>query len=159
MLYLLRTINHSYLLNTNNDTVSSFLQVCTNGMLTVGTPPLFLGTALERFPTADTRISQSNLLAPFWNDHDGRDPASSVTYRVYGGAASDPEGFMSPVSSFISSQIDSDIVGKFEPTWMLVASWNYVPPYPHTATERGQVSAVCVCEWVCVLYRQPITFM
>ncbi len=120
------------------------LQVCTNGMLTVGTPPLLLGTAQKQFPTSDTRISQSNLLVPFWNDHDGRDPESSVTYRVYGGAAGDPD-FMQNVSSFISKYIDAEL---FEPTWMLVASWRGVPPYPHTATDRGRVSAVCMHEGV-----------
>ncbi|XP_064385849.1 mucin-like protein [Halichondria panicea] len=113
-----------------------YVHVCTNGMLTVGTPPLLLGTAQEQFPTSDTRISQSNLLVPFWNDHDGRDPVSSVTYRVYGGATGDPD-FMHNVSSFISKYIDAEL---FEPTWMLVASWRGVPPYPHTATDRGRNS-------------------
>ncbi len=110
-------------------------------MLTVGTPPLLLGTAQERFPTSDVRISQSNLLAPFWNDHDGRDSTSSVKYRVYSGTAGD----LSIVSSFISNHVDAELFGKFVPTWMLVASWRDVPPYPHTATDRGRVSAVCVC--------------
>ncbi len=117
-------------------------------MLTVGTPPLFLGTASERFPTSDIRISQSNLLAPFWNDHDGRDLTSSVRYRVYNDAAGDPDGFMNIVSSFISTRIDAEIFGTFVPTWMLVASWRDVPPYPHTAIDRGRVSAVCVCDRV-----------
>ncbi len=120
------------------------IQVCTNGMLTVGTPPLFLGTAQEQFPTSDVRISQSNLLAPFWNDHDGRNPTSSVTYRVYNDAAKDPD-LLRSVSSFISNNIDPQLFGNFVPTWMLVASWRDVPPYPHTATDRGRVSAVCVC--------------
>ncbi len=113
-------------------------------MLTVGTPPLFLGTAQERFPTSDTRISQSNLLAPFWNDHDGRDPISSVKYKVYSGTAGDPDGFMHNVSSFISNHVNARLFGKFVPTWMLVASWRDVPPYPYTATDRGRVSAVCM---------------
>ncbi len=123
-----------------------FLQVCTNGMLTVGTPPLFLGTAQERFPTSDIRISQSNLLAPFWNDHDSRNPASKVTYRVYNSAAGDPD--IMYVKSFISNHVDAKEFGKFVPTWMLVASWRDVPPYPHTATDRGRVSAVCVCNYL-----------
>ncbi len=120
------------------------MQVCTNGMLTVGTPPLFLGTAQEQFPTSDVRISQSNLLAPFWNDHDGRNPTSSVTYRMYNDAAEDRD-LLRSVSSFISKNND------FVPTWMLVASWRNVPPYPHTATDRGKVCAcMCVCVCVCV---------
>ncbi len=113
-------------------------------MLTVGTLPLFLGTALERFPTSDIRISQSNLLAPFWNDHDGRNSASNVKYRVYSGVAGDPD-VMYIVRSFISNHVDAKLFGKFKPTWMLVASWRDVPPYPHTATDRGRVSAVCMC--------------
>ncbi len=112
-------------------------------MLTVGTPPLSLLTALERFPTSDARISQSNLLAPFWNDHDGRDPTSNVGYRVYG--AGDPDGFMNIVGSFVINRVSVELDDKFEPTWMLVASWRDVPPYPHTAIDRGRVSAVCVC--------------
>ncbi len=128
--------------------VIMFLQVCTNGMLTVGTPPLFLGTASERFPTSDIRISQSNLLAPFWNDHDNRDFISSVRYRVYNDAAGDTDSFINIVSSFISNRIDAEIFGTFVPTWMLVASWRDVPPYPYTAIDRGKVSAVYV--HVCV---------
>ncbi len=33
----------------------------------------------------------------------------------------------------------------------IVASWTDVPPYPHTATDRGRVSAVCVCECIHVI--------
>ncbi|XP_064385332.1 uncharacterized protein LOC135334155 isoform X5 [Halichondria panicea] len=117
-----------------------YVHVCTNGMLTVGTPPLFLGTASERFPTSDIRISQSNLLAPFWNDHDNRDFTSSVRYRVYNDAGGDTDSFINIVSSFISNRIDAEIFGTFVPTWMLVASWRDVPPYPYTAIDRGKNS-------------------
>ncbi len=106
-------------------------------MLTVGTPPLSLGTSTEPFPTTDARISQSNILAPFWNDHDARDSISKVTYRTYSFSDSDNELQLFEVSKYISAQ---DGFSVFRGQWMLVASWNRVPPYPYRATNRGTVS-------------------
>ena len=105
----------------------SFLQVCTNGLLTVGSLPLRFYEG-SHFPSSNTRISQSNILAPFWNDHDARD--SNIYYKVYNSGSD-----MQYVSRFISFQEGV----QFDGTWMIAAQWVDVPPFPYTA-QRATVS-------------------
>ena len=98
--------------------------MCVNGLLTVGSPALRLYTGV-RFPSADSRISQSNVLAPFWNDHDTRG-GSNVYHKQFNADISKSE--LEYVSGFISAQQNE----KFDGSWMAVAQWVDVPRFPHS---------------------------
>ena len=105
----------------------------------MGSPPLQLFRP-SFFPSRDLRIRQSNILALFWNDHDLRN--SSIFYEVFQAAEQDVNvirpfsSALAYVSSFISHVMDIDFVG----TWMLVAHWQEVKPFPFHATNNSNVS-------------------
>jgi fibulin 1/2 len=63
-------------------------------------------------------------VAPFWSDNDIR-TYGSVCYEVFD--QSSDSLIIEDVSEYISDQTGSD----FEGTWMLLAEWNEVHPYPH----------------------------
>ena len=100
-------------------------------MLTVGSPALKIYTGVH-FPSVDSRVSQSNVLAPFWNDYDTRG-GSNVYYKQFNPDISKSE--LDYVNRFISAQRNV----KFEGNWMVVAHWVEVPRFPHS-TQSTTVS-------------------
>ena len=83
----------------------------------------------ERFPSADPVVSESNLLAPMWNDHDARMSSSHVYYKEYAQDQGDLADMkLGIISAFITNQ--QNLQQNFSGTWMMVAQWDEVPPYP-----------------------------
>ena len=91
------------------------LQVCANGVISfrraVTSHQSFL------FPSSDNFV-----VSPFWADNDIR-LAGEVSYEVHSGA----DSLLNGVSTFIRSYEENEFIG----TWMLLAEWNQVHPYPY----------------------------
>ena len=70
------------------------------------------------------------LIAPFWDDVDISGGGGTVSYHTFSSADSDPlttDNF-DLVNTYVNSvHGEGDFVG----TWMLVAHWDQVSPYPH----------------------------
>ena len=83
----------------------------------------------RHFPSADPVVSESNILAPMWNDHDARLSSSHIYYKEY--ARDQGESANSKlriISDYITNQ--QNLQQNFTGTWMLVVQWDEVPPYP-----------------------------
>ena len=85
------------------------------------------------FPSEFTFISSAFLLAPFWSDVDIRQHGS-IKYEIHNDSS---DSLLSKVNNFISNSTGIEFAG----TWMLVAEWNQVPPFPgFSATLVGAFS-------------------
>ena len=74
------------------------------------------------------------MVAPFWADVDTR-RAGSVFYEVHQrGTNRGSNNVLERLSGFIASQMNI----TFTASWMLVAQWDRVHPYPHG--EEGATS-------------------
>ena len=93
------------------------LQVCANGIVS------FRRAFTRNLPQLLRENRSDNfLIAPFWADSDTR-LDGQVSYEVH--ASSDD--LVQNVSSFISNRKGNNFTG----TWMLLADWSGVHPYPH----------------------------
>lgn len=71
------------------------------------------------------------MAAPFWADIDTRS-AGSVSYEVHErGFNEDSNKVLERISGFISAQMNVN----FTATWMLLALWDRVHPFPHGSME------------------------
>ncbi len=81
------------------------------------------------------------MLAVFWNDHDPR-MNSEVQYNVYSiDEGTLAEHYLNTVSRHVSKQEEKNFTG----TWMIVAYWKQVPPYPY-----GSNYWVYMYNYICV---------
>lgn len=71
-------------------------------------------------------------MAPYWADNDIR-LAGNVSYEVHAGST----GHLRTVSDFVGAEVGINFTG----TWMLLAEWSEVHPYPHG---EGVVDALTV---------------
>ena len=110
--------------------------MCANGIMTVGSSPLGFYEGYH-FPSNNERVRDANIAAPFWNDHDAR--ASNVYYKLYDSDDFDDQTELQYVSEYISFQRDV----SFDGTWMIIAQWVDVPPFPYVAL-RAMVSVCSV---------------
>ena len=102
-----------------------FPQVGTNGIISFRDP--FYFHAPQLFPGIFSDVIGAYLVAPFWGDVDIR-RAGNVLYEVMTeGASPEAADLIMEVSNFVSNQTSDDFSG----TWMLVAMWDQVHPYPH----------------------------
>ncbi len=121
------------------------MQVCANGAISIGTEH-FSFFSPSRFPSSSSQISSSNVLAPYWNDHDLRGDGSSINYKVYtreqGSRVSDAK--LDAISRLISNKEELSFSG----IWMLVAEWNGAPAYPFNTDNppRNTYQAVVVTD-------------
>ena len=86
-------------------------------------------------------------MAPYWSDIDIR-LDGHVNYEVHMmGESSTSNDYFRRVSSFINSEEDDpDFIGS----WMIVATWTNVHPFPHgSSTEQDRVDpylqSVSIC--------------
>ena len=104
------------------------IKVGTNGIISFGQEWFFWDTDL--FPTDNYNILNSYVVAPFWADVDTR-RAGSVFYEVHQrGTNRGSNNVLERLSGFIASQMNTN----FTASWMLVAQWDRVHPYPHGTT-------------------------
>ena len=95
----------------------------------------------EQFPTANSDIRDSLVVAPFWSDSDVR-MTGDVFYKLIEirgtNTSVQDQTLINYVSKFIANTHTH--VGNFSGSTMLVAQWKSVPPSPHGETEPGFAS-------------------
>ena len=123
---LLLILNQLYGLTITLKFLNYTLQVCSNGVISFGNSYFYFWYP-ERFPSRYFYIRRANVLAAYWNDHDPRSEGT-VEYKMYTTElGTQAEQYLSSVSGYVSQQQEKNFTG----TWMLVAYWNQVPPYPY----------------------------
>ena len=95
-------------------------QVGSNGIISFGAG--WTSRLPQLFPTTNNITKNAYVIAPFWSDND-LTLAGNVTYQV--------EEFSSDQLTSASAFITDTTNTNFSGTWMLVAQWNGVHPYPH----------------------------
>ncbi len=111
-----------------------FAQICDNGVISIGERPFKLWRP-QRFPSDNPLIQQSNILAPFWNDHEPNPSIGAVKYQLFDkGLDQTKQG----INRFVAHQQG---LKEFKGEWMIVVSWENVSPY--TRCSDVQVSAKC----------------
>jgi hypothetical protein len=67
-------------------------------------------------------------VAPYWDDVDIR-LAGNISYEVHSRSTNNPESnrLLDDVSSFVEDSIGQ----SFQGSWMLIAEWREVHPWPH----------------------------
>ena len=82
------------------------------------------------FPSDFSDVASVYLVAPFWSDVDIR-REGAVFYEVHMTGNSGSEDLLGVVSDFVSDYTGDDFVGS----WMLIAQWDKVHPYPAGASQ------------------------
>ena len=104
-------------------------QVGVNGIISFGREWYF--SYPSRFPTSEFWSRNGFVIAPFWNDHDLR-KSGSVSYAVIDSdEGNDSVMLIKNISKFIRLNHKQAAMDDFEGTWMLLAHWDNVHPYPH----------------------------
>ena len=84
----------------------------------------------EAFPGDSTSVQNRYLVTPFWDDVDISGPGGgSIYYQVHEASGDNPGSLslLEQVNDFVQAVENSSFVG----TWMLVAMWDQVHPYPY----------------------------
>ena len=110
----------------------SLMQICENGVISIGEEPFKLWRP-QRFPSDNPLIHHSNILAPFWNDHEPNPSFGAVKYQMFDKG---PDQSNQGINTFVAHQQSID---EFKGEWMIVVSWENVSPY--TRCSDVQVSA------------------
>ena len=84
----------------------------------------FAYEAPGEFPTLSASTHFKYVVAPYWSNTDTR-MDGQVWYETYQQGAGD--ALLNTVGTFIANETGVDFVG----TWMLVAKWENVHPFPH----------------------------
>ena len=100
------------------------LQVATNGIISFGAA--FYDHEPVAFPSGFSSVANSFLTAPFWSDVDIR-KEGEVFYEVHQSSNTASAELLASVNSAINANTDAI---NFNGTWMLVAKWENVGPYP-----------------------------
>ena len=104
----------------------------TNGLLSFGSS--YNGFSNEEFP-GSAFISSLYLVAPYWDDVDiSRDEIGQISYEIHESGSY----YLNLVNDFLLRQRPS----TFSATWMFVAYWDSVRPYPGSSST--EVSETCV---------------
>ena len=101
----------------------STLQVGTNGIFSFSDP--FYSSDTAPFPIG---AASAYIVAPFWDDVDIR-LAGNVSYEVHWSRENNPgsDQLLDQVSNFVKGSTGQSFSGS----WMLVAEWKEVHPWPH----------------------------
>lgn len=102
------------------------LQVGTNGIFSFSEP--FYSAGATAFPGTSTTVARAYLVAPYWDDVDIR-LAGNISYEVHSRRDNNPGSnqLLDDVSNFVEMSTGQ----SFQGTWMLVAEWEEVHPWPH----------------------------
>ena len=97
----------------------------------------FFGWSATPFPSTDFNTRASYLAAPYWSDVDIR-REGEICYVVYRRGDTTPFGnnTLARVSTLVSNQTNTNFTGS----WMLLAHWDRVHPYPHGSYSGPVVS-------------------
>ena len=85
----------------------------------------------NRFPTEYTGTRLKHVLAPFWSDNDIRREGTVRYVTIERGNSADGDQIMIEATMFVNERFT---------TWMLVAQWEGVHPYPHGSDNHEGIS-------------------
>lgn len=77
-------------------------------------------------------------MAPFWSDNDIRKNGTVRYIDIKKGSSDD--FLLSYVESYLKQTDVIKETDTFDPTWMIVAQWDKVHPYPHGADSQDELS-------------------
>ena len=105
---------------------SHIIQVGTNGIFSFSEP--FYSPAPRRFPSTSSSVTRAYLVAPYWDDIDIR-LAGNISYEVHSRNGDDlgSNQLLNTISNFVEESTGQ----SFNATWLLVAEWKEVHPWPH----------------------------
>ena len=100
-----------------------FIQVETNGMISFSEP--IYRSSTEPFPDGAPGVY---VVAPYWDDVDIR-LTGNISYEVHSRSTNNPRSdqLLDDVSGFVENSTGQ----SFQGSWMLVAEWKEVHPWPH----------------------------
>lgn len=111
------------------------MQVNENGVISFDEPWAF--SHPNRFPTTYVHSRLGHALAPFWSDNDIRKEGDVRYVAIEGNSAPDDGGnIFFEASNFVNRRFVAEDEPSFVPTWMLVAQWDHVHPYPHGSDDH-----------------------
>ena len=101
-----------------------FIQVGTNGVIAFS-EPIYATGITSSFPNGAPGVY---VVAPYWDDVDLR-LAGNVSYEVHSRRENNPGSnlLLDQVSNFVKGSTGQSFSGS----WMLVAEWKEVHPWPH----------------------------
>ena len=126
------------------------MQVNENGLFSFNEP--FSFSHPNQFPTDNIYSRLSNVVAPFWSDNDIR-KNGTVRYVDINirDLTHDHENHIL-VSDVLAHLRKTGTTGKeFQPTWMIVAQWDKVPPF----SQEGASSKVMFVHAAVVYTKLP----
>lgn len=102
------------------------MQVGTNGIFSFSEP--FYSPIPRRFPSTSSSVARAYLVAPYWDDIDIR-IAGNISYEVHSRNGDDlgSNQLLKTISNFVEESTSQ----SFNATWLLVAEWKEVHPWPH----------------------------
>ena len=139
------------------------MQVNENGLFSFNKPFSFSHPNL--FPTDNIYSRLSNVVAPFWSDNDIRKNGTvryvdiNIRSRDSLNSTRDHENHLiSEVLAHLKKTGTTGIEQVFQPTWMIIAQWDKVPPFSQEGVSSKVmfVHAVVVCKQVNNVYRLMI---
>ena len=93
----------------------------------------------DRFPGREYAVSQRHVVAPFWSDADIRREGTVRYLTITENSPSAAVDILNEVAARVRDELDPPN-GRFNPTWMIVAQWDKVHPFPHGSDNREGVS-------------------
>ena len=113
------------------------MQVNENGLFSFNEP--FSFSHPNQFPTDNIYSRLRNVVAPFWSDNDIR---KNGTIRYVDINIIYPLNLthISEVLAHLRKTGTIRIEQEFQPTWMIVAQWDKVPPFSQDVSSK-----VCMC--------------
>lgn len=86
----------------------------------------------NRFPTTYIHTREGHVLTPFWTDVDIRREGTVRYVPIVRGSSALGDTIMDEATTYVNERlVEDDRV--FAATWLLVAQWDGVHPYPHGA--------------------------
>ena len=89
------------------------------------------------YPTNNVFIRQRHVLSPFWTDVDIRKSGTVRYVPIERGSSARGDMIMDETAAYFKERFgDEENEHVYEPTWMLVAQWDRVHPFPHGSDEQ-----------------------
>ncbi len=86
----------------------------------------------NRYPTSYVPTRQRHVVSPFWTDVDIRKEGTIRYVTIERGTSTRGDMIMDEIATYFNDRfIDKEVEPLFEPTWVLVAQWDKVHPFPH----------------------------
>ena len=126
------------------------MQVNENGALSFNSPWRF--SHPNRYPTTYIPTRQRHVLSPFWSDVDIRREGSVRYVPIETGSSTPGDAIMKEAAAYVNYRFIDENEPTFQPTWMLVAQWDGVHPYPHGSDDHEGIDEEYLSKVGCIHY-------